>query len=213
MPSVWPGVLAQRRTRSQEFFSRAAGQWDGLRAELFGARPDLGAAFGFLDEEWTVGDLGCGTGQFAAALAPFVRRVIAVDQSRAMLVVGPAPPEWARQRRAAVGRPRGLAYRGRRARCRRRCARPALRRRSGTRPGRNTPGAPAGRPAARRRHGPARRTRTIDSRWDTSGQGFSTDQIGGWLEEVGLKRCRYRLLPTDPRARGPGLFAATARRD
>src|SRR5262245_26506609 len=36
------GVLAERRTRSQDFFSRAAGQWDSLRAELFGGRPDLG---------------------------------------------------------------------------------------------------------------------------------------------------------------------------
>ena len=79
------GVLAERRTRSQDFFSRAAGQWDSLRAELFGMRPDLGAALAFLDEEWTVGDLGCGTGQLAAALAPFVRRVVAVDQSKAML--------------------------------------------------------------------------------------------------------------------------------
>src|SRR5206468_7571522 len=34
---------------------------------------------------WTVGDLGCGTGQVAAALAPFVRRVIAIDGSVAML--------------------------------------------------------------------------------------------------------------------------------
>ena len=32
-----------------------------------------------------VGDLGCGTGQVAAALAPFVARVIAVDNSAAML--------------------------------------------------------------------------------------------------------------------------------
>ena len=32
-----------------------------------------------------VGDLGCGTGQVAAALAPFVARVIAVDRSDDML--------------------------------------------------------------------------------------------------------------------------------
>jgi ubiquinone/menaquinone biosynthesis C-methylase UbiE len=43
-------------------------------------------------------------------------------------------------------------------------------------------------------------------------QGFSADHIGGWLEEVGFKRCRYRLLATDPKARGPGLFTAAARR-
>jgi ArsR family transcriptional regulator len=38
-----------------------------------------------LDPEWTVGDLGCGTGQVAAALAPFVRRVLAIDRSGEML--------------------------------------------------------------------------------------------------------------------------------
>jgi ArsR family transcriptional regulator len=43
-------------------------------------------------------------------------------------------------------------------------------------------------------------------------QGFSAEQLGGWLEDVGFKRWRYRLLPTDPKARGPGLFAASARR-
>ena len=35
--------------------------------------------------DWIVGDLGCGTGQVSAALAPFVARVIAVDASAAML--------------------------------------------------------------------------------------------------------------------------------
>jgi ArsR family transcriptional regulator len=34
---------------------------------------------------WVAGDLGCGTGQISAALAPFVERVIAVDASAAML--------------------------------------------------------------------------------------------------------------------------------
>ena len=39
----------------------------------------------FADAEWIVGDLGCGTGQVSAAIAPFVARVIAVDGSAAML--------------------------------------------------------------------------------------------------------------------------------
>jgi ArsR family transcriptional regulator len=38
-----------------------------------------------LDEGLTVADLGCGTGQALAALAPHVRRVIGVDNSVAML--------------------------------------------------------------------------------------------------------------------------------
>ncbi len=79
------GILARRQTASQEFFSSAAGRWDRLRAELFGPASYLQALAGLLDGAWTVGDLGCGTGQAAAALAPFVARVIAVDRSGDML--------------------------------------------------------------------------------------------------------------------------------
>ncbi len=78
-------VLADRRTRSQEFFTSSAGQWDRLRDDLFGERFHLAALPAFADAEWTVGDLGCGTGQMTAALAPFVGHVIAVDASAAML--------------------------------------------------------------------------------------------------------------------------------
>jgi ubiquinone/menaquinone biosynthesis C-methylase UbiE len=78
-------VLAERRTKSQEFFSSSAGQWDRLRDDLFGDRFHLAALPAFADSEWTVGDLGCGTGQLTAALAPFVRHVVAVDASAAML--------------------------------------------------------------------------------------------------------------------------------
>jgi ArsR family transcriptional regulator len=78
-------VLAERRTQSREFFAASAREWDRLRIELFGARAELGALPALLDPAWTVGDLGCGTGQLAAALAPFVARVVAVDESTAML--------------------------------------------------------------------------------------------------------------------------------
>jgi ArsR family transcriptional regulator len=78
-------ALAARRTKSQEFFSSSAGQWDRLREELFGDRFHLSALAAFADPEWTVGDLGCGTGQVTAALAPFVAHVVAVDASAAML--------------------------------------------------------------------------------------------------------------------------------
>jgi ubiquinone/menaquinone biosynthesis C-methylase UbiE len=78
-------LLTERRTKSQEFFASSAGQWDRLRDELFGDRVHLAAFGGFADPAWTVADLGCGTGQTAAALAPFVSRVVAVDGSHAML--------------------------------------------------------------------------------------------------------------------------------
>ena len=78
-------VLARRQSKSQEFFETTAGQWDKLRADLFGTASHLQALPALLDERWTVGDLGCGTGQVACALAPFVARVIAVDRSGEML--------------------------------------------------------------------------------------------------------------------------------
>ncbi len=79
------GVLARRQSKSQEFFESAAGQWDKVRADLFGAASHLQALPGLLDDRWAVGDLGCGTGQVAAALAPFVSRVVAIDRSGEML--------------------------------------------------------------------------------------------------------------------------------
>jgi ubiquinone/menaquinone biosynthesis C-methylase UbiE/DNA-binding transcriptional ArsR family regulator len=78
-------ALAARRTKSQEFFSSSAGQWDKLRDELFGDRFHLLALAAFAHANWVVGDLGCGTGQVSAALAPFVSHVVAVDGSAAML--------------------------------------------------------------------------------------------------------------------------------
>ena len=78
-------TLAARRSKSQEFFSSSAGQWDRVRDELFGDRFHLAALAALASDEWIVGDLGCGTGQVTAALAPFVSRVVAVDSSAAML--------------------------------------------------------------------------------------------------------------------------------
>src|SRR5918993_558228 len=54
------------------------------RQELTGDSPDR-AFLGLLDDRWVVGDLGCGTGWLTASIAPFVRRVVAVDASPEML--------------------------------------------------------------------------------------------------------------------------------
>ena len=78
-------VVQERRTASQAFFSSRAGQWDRVRADLYGAGADVAPLAALLDPSWVVADLGCGTGQASAALAPYVARVIAVDESSAML--------------------------------------------------------------------------------------------------------------------------------
>jgi ArsR family transcriptional regulator len=79
------GVLGRRQTKSEEFFASASGQWDRLRRELFGAASGLHALPALIDARWTIGDLGCGTGETSAALAPFVTQAVAVDRSGEML--------------------------------------------------------------------------------------------------------------------------------
>ncbi len=78
-------VLARRRSKSEEFFASASGQWDHLRTEMFGDRFHLHALLALLDPAITVGDLGCGTGQVSELIAPHVARVIAVDGSTDMV--------------------------------------------------------------------------------------------------------------------------------
>jgi ArsR family transcriptional regulator len=78
-------VLSKRRSKSEEFFASASGQWDHLRAELFGDRFHLHALLSLIDPSLTVGDLGCGTGQVTELVAPHVAKVIAVDGSTDMV--------------------------------------------------------------------------------------------------------------------------------
>lgn len=78
-------VLAARREDSKTFFGRLGSEWDHLRHELFGNRFTTEALLGFVGSDWIIADLGCGTGNAAEFLAPFVRKVIAVDREKAML--------------------------------------------------------------------------------------------------------------------------------
>jgi ArsR family transcriptional regulator len=78
-------VLAARRATSEQFFATASGKWDKLRDELFGNDFAFRAIAGLIDDEWTVADLGCGTGAMTAILAPHVAHVIGVDASEEML--------------------------------------------------------------------------------------------------------------------------------
>jgi ubiquinone/menaquinone biosynthesis C-methylase UbiE/DNA-binding transcriptional ArsR family regulator len=90
-------VLERRRDRdTQAFFSDVADEWDRLRGELFGATSDLQLLPALLDPAVVVGDLGCGSGRIAAAIAPYARSVVGVDSSPEML-------EVARSRLAGFG--------------------------------------------------------------------------------------------------------------
>jgi SAM-dependent methyltransferase len=204
-------VLAQRSTRSREFFSSAAGEWDRLRAELFGRRADLHGLIGLLDEDWIVGDLGCGTGMLSASLAPFVARVIAVDGSPAMLQaararLGGMPNVETREGElerlpvadgeldAAVvflvlhylAEPEAALAQAAR----------ALK--------------PGGRLLVvdMMPHDREEYLQAMGHVW----QGFERERMERWMQDAGFRGVRYVPLPPDPAAKGPTLFAATARR-
>lgn len=202
------GVLADRHTRSQAFFASSAGQWDRVRSELFGARTELFALVGLFDPASTVGDLGCGTGQLAEVIAPFVSQVIAVDESPAML-------KAARQRMATstnVDIREGslealpiddatldvavlslvLHY----------VAEPV----AALADVRRTL-----RPAGGRLllvdmlpHDRAEYRQTMGHVW----LGFDAEQLKQWATEAGFTSVRYHALPAAPQAKGPTLFTA-----
>jgi ArsR family transcriptional regulator len=43
--------------------------------------------------------------------------------------------------------------------------------------------------------------------------GFGASELGGWLGEAGFEASRLIALPVDASAKGPPLFAMTARAD
>jgi len=204
-------ALTERRATSQEFFSSSAGQWDRLRDELFGDRFHVAAFAALAGAEWTVGDLGCGTGPVSAALAPFVERVVAVDASAAML-------QAARKRLHAFGNidlRRGelealpidngrldaatlmlvLHHVPEPARALAEVARVLK---------------PEGRViiADMQPHDRDTYRQQMGHMW----LGFSDEHITSLLRGCGLERVRVVALPPDPKAKGPGLFVATGQK-
>jgi ubiquinone/menaquinone biosynthesis C-methylase UbiE/DNA-binding transcriptional ArsR family regulator len=78
-------LLREKQSDAENFFAGAAAQWDKLRTELYGTAFSAAAIAGLLPAHYIVADLGCGTGQTTAEIAPFVQQVIGVDNSPAML--------------------------------------------------------------------------------------------------------------------------------
>ena len=74
-----------RNDEARRFFSGRAGEWDRLREQTYGRAFELDALVALLPPDYAVADLGCGTGQTLAALAPHVARAVGVDNNAAML--------------------------------------------------------------------------------------------------------------------------------
>jgi len=205
------GVLARRRAKSQEFFATAAGDWDRLRSDLFGDAFYLWAVLGLIDPTLVVGDLGCGTGQLTETIAPYVRRVIAVDGSTDML-------DAARRRvgdRQNVDIRQGDLEALPLEAAELDCAILALVLHYAPNP------ANALAEVARVVR-PGGRLLVVDmlphEREEYQQQmghvwlGFSETQMSRFLTGSGFDDVQIRVLPTDPDTRGPGLFAAVATR-
>ena len=205
------GVLNRRRAKSQEFFATAAGGWDRLRESLFGDTFYLWAILGLIDPALSVGDLGCGTGQLADTIAPYVRRVIAVDSSPDMLdtarrrLAGAANVELRQGELEALPVNAGeldvamlslvLHYSPDPQRALQEVARVVR---------------PGGRLLVvdMQTHDREEYQQQMGHVW----LGFSEKQIARFLTSAGFDDVRVRALPADPDAKGPALFAAVATR-
>ena len=77
------------------FFDQLGPRWDQLRVEAFGELFHLEALSWLLPPEWTVADIGTGTGYLLPVLAARFRRVVAVDPSPTMLDAARRRPDLA----------------------------------------------------------------------------------------------------------------------
>jgi ArsR family transcriptional regulator len=203
-------ILAERSTRSQQFFSTSAGQWDKMRQELFGRRADA-ALLGLLDESWVVADLGCGTGAVTQSIAPFVERVIAVDESNAMLAAARKRLHGLENVDIRNGRLESLPLADGEADV----ALLFLVLHYVAEPQRVIDEAvrvlkPRGKLLVldMMPHERQDLRQTMGHVW----RGFDRGVLGGWMEAAGMQEFRYLPLPADPEAKGPLLFTASAKR-
>ncbi len=205
-------VLSRRRTKSEEFFASASGQWDHLRTELFGDTFQLHALLAMIDSKLTVGDLGCGTGQVTELLAPHVHKVIAVDGSTDMVQAARRRLKGATHVDVRRGDMEALPIDDRQLDV----AVLALVLHHVPEPVRALA-------EVNRVLKPGGRVLMVDmlphDREEYQHQmghvwlGFSEKTIKKHLETAGFSRPVVTLLPTEPNVKGPSLFVATARKD
>jgi SAM-dependent methyltransferase len=88
-------VLAQRHTDSKNFFKNASGAWETLRSDLYGFNFTPVALLSLLDPTLIVVDIGCGIGNAASIIAPFVKGVVGIDRESAMLAEAEQRPDLA----------------------------------------------------------------------------------------------------------------------
>jgi ArsR family transcriptional regulator len=203
-------AVKARRDGAQRFFAGAAGAWDKLRAEVYGTTLGGEALLALLPAEWTVADLGCGTGAVAAELAARFARVVAVDQSGEMLRA--ARRRLARAPNVEIHEARLEALPLADASCDAALAvlvlsyleDPTAALREATRILR-----PGGRLVVveAARHG----DETLRRRMGQRVPGFEAPALTALFPD-GLADVRTRTLPPEPGARGPGLVVASARR-
>ncbi|MFA6043881.1 MAG: metalloregulator ArsR/SmtB family transcription factor [Phycisphaerales bacterium] len=206
-------VVADRKTDSLSFFGRHSGEWDHLRHELFGGRFTTVALLSLLRRDWVVADLGCGTGNAAEFLSPFVEQVFAVDLSGPMLTS--AKTRLASNRNVtfveAGIEKNGLADASIDAAV---CVLvlhhledPAGAVRETFRVLRTTRGGGVGLFVDMVSHDRDEYRRNMGHKH----LGFSRQRVIEMLGEAGFADVVYHELPPEPQAKGPGLFVATGR--
>ena len=202
--------LAARETDSQAFFAGAAGEWDRLRRELYGHSFSSAALLALLPPDRTVADLGCGTGQLVGELAPFVRQVIGVDNSAAMLKAAKRRVNGTHNVELRKGDLEALPLDD--ASCDAALLVLALTYVEDV-PAVLREAARVLKPTGRLvvvdllRHDRDDFRRQMGQRWP----GLEPEELSGWMKEAGLDVTVSRPLPPEPQAKGPALFLCVAR--
>jgi ArsR family transcriptional regulator len=206
-------VLAERRLDSESFFGRVGGEWDAVRASLFGSDFTARALLSLIPRGWVLADLGCGTGNASELLAPHADRVIAVDQSKPMLAA-------ARKRLAAHSNVRFAAGSLDKLPLPARSVDAAVcilvlhhlddpvgALREMARVLRTERGGGVALIVDMLEHDRAEYRQTMGHRH----LGFAPEGLRAMLKDAGLSEATVQPLPSDPSAKGPGLLVATGR--